>query len=91
MLLHRLGRTKPTKRLRACCLRLQVLLHELDRTEPRDVRAVLWGFARLRAAPSKMFMEAVCDNLVWTIDQYSCQVRGVPWVCPHAGRHCAKL
>jgi hypothetical protein len=67
----------------ACCRTArptQVLLQELDQTEPRNVRAVLWGFARLglqhpeAQRPSAMFMEAVCENLLWTIDQYDNQV-----------------
>ncbi|KAG1677347.1 hypothetical protein FOA52_010726 [Chlamydomonas sp. UWO 241] len=72
----------------------QVLLQELDQTEPQNVRAVLWGFARLALQhpgaqrPSTMFMEAVCENLLWTINQYDYQeLTNCLWAIASLGHH----
>jgi hypothetical protein len=49
----------------------------LDQSSPSDIASVIWGFAKLGLpnAPGDMFLDAVCDNLLWTeMDQYSCQV-----------------
>ena len=58
---------------------LQVMLRDLDQATAEDVHSVLWGFAKLGIpdAPGKVFMDAISDNLLWSIDQYGCQVRAM--------------
>ncbi len=54
----------------------KVMLAHLDHAKAGEVAAVLWGFAKLGIpqAPGSVFLEAVCDNLQWTLDQYGNQV-----------------
>lgn len=53
------------------------MLTDLDQAGAIDISNVMWGFAKLNIpqAPGKVFLDAVSDNLLWTIDQYGCQVR----------------
>lgn len=52
-----------------------VLLRQLQATKASELSSVLWGFAKLGMplAPSKAFMEAACDSLLWTMDRFGCQ------------------
>jgi hypothetical protein len=54
----------------------QVMLQELDKAKPVEVSNVLWGLAKLSLTPtsgSKVFLEAIGDHMLWTMDQYGCE------------------
>lgn len=52
------------------------MLQELDKAKPVEVSNVLWGLAKLKlpsTPTSKVFLEAINDHMMWTMDQYPCE------------------